>query len=154
MEHWKQIPTLNYFVSDLGRVKNSEGGFLGLHPSTNAGHLTCHLRKDGKRCQRKVHRLVYEAFVRPLKTGECVHHLDGNVENNTPSNLEAMSFGSHSHHHQIGSKNSFARLTENQVKVIKQALAEGVGRKVLAKQYNVHPSTIDNIKAGRSWAWL
>ncbi len=37
---------------------------------------------------RHEHRVVAERILgRPLKTGEVVHHIDGNVRNNNPENL-------------------------------------------------------------------
>lgn len=51
------------------------------------------------------HRLVMARHIgRPLNKGECVHHKDGNTQNNKIENLELMTTGSHTSFHQLGNK--------------------------------------------------
>lgn len=83
-EIWKQSVG-PYEVSNRGRVRR---GAHILKPSTmRAGHQQIGLTLDGKRVGWMVHRLVYQAFVGPLKEGLSVCHLDGDPANNTPANL-------------------------------------------------------------------
>lgn len=44
---------------------------------------------------RAVHRIVAEAWYRPLLEGEHVHHIDGDKKNNHPSNLRIMDASDH-----------------------------------------------------------
>ena len=45
---------------------------------------------------RHTHRIVAEKMIgRPLRTGEIVHHIDGNKRNNEPSNLMVMTQSEH-----------------------------------------------------------
>ncbi len=56
-----------------------------------------------KRNGRHEHRLVAEQTLgRPLKAGEIVHHIDGNIRNNDPSNLQVMTQAEHMRAHGLG----------------------------------------------------
>ena len=49
---------------------------------------------------RHMHRVVAEVKLgRPLQAGEIVHHIDGNILNNHPDNLEVTSQSRHVKHH-------------------------------------------------------
>src|SRR4051794_17995235 len=49
---------------------------------------------------RHQHRVVAELKLgRPLLSTEAVHHIDGNKHNNSPENLEVMTFSEHTKRH-------------------------------------------------------
>jgi hypothetical protein len=50
---------------------------------------------------RRTHRVIAELILgRPLSKGEVVHHIDGNVRNNDPANLQVFSsLGEHTAWH-------------------------------------------------------
>lgn len=55
-----------------------------------------------------------------------------------------------------GGRNPFAVLTKDDVRRIKQRLTtpyHGLGRE-LAKEFNVSPSCITDIRKGRAWSWI
>jgi hypothetical protein len=55
----------------------------------------------GKRHYEPEHRLVMEKFLgRKLSTEEQVHHIDGDILNNSPSNLQIVSRSEHMAIHQ------------------------------------------------------
>ena len=63
----------------------------------NGWYLTVNLKNNnGKRITKRIHRLVYEAFVGDIPKGFDVHHKDGNKQNNCVENLVAIS--EHEHH--------------------------------------------------------
>lgn len=53
---------------------------------------------------------------------------------------------------QTGQKNGNCRLSVGDVKMIKILLKKGCSQTELAKQYNVSPTHINNIKTGKRWA--
>jgi hypothetical protein len=50
-----------------------------------------------------------------------------------------------------GSKNNYAKLDEQKVLTIKQRIKDGDISALIAKDFEVHKSTIEYIKIGRSW---
>lgn len=50
------------------------------------------------------HRIVYEYFNGEIPDGYVVHHIDGNHNNNIPSNLQLLKIGEHSKLHNTGKK--------------------------------------------------
>lgn len=111
-EIWKEIEfCTNYLVSNKGRVKAKERNvpsrygmrlkreyMLGLRHNHN-GYLYTTLFIDGKRRNFFVHRLVAYAFIgHPADTKLEVNHIDGNKENNTPSNLEWVTSSQNTQH--------------------------------------------------------
>lgn len=105
-EVWKPVKGYEgkYEVSNMGRVKSlnyrNHGGIKILKPTVNhAGYLTVTLTLNYEKHKKRIHRLVYEAFVAPLplynpqKNGNLffeINHIDENKTNNTPSNLELV----------------------------------------------------------------
>jgi len=52
---------------------------------------------------RHEHRVVMEGIIgRPLGTDEIVHHIDEDILNNAPENLEILTRTEHMHRHGIG----------------------------------------------------
>lgn len=101
-EEWKDIKGYEgiYLISNFGRVlslyrfrSNGKQGYFQLtkmlKPSmTTTGYYKVDLKKDNKRENYKVHRLVAEYFVpNPYKL-DTVNHKDGNPLNNHFENLE------------------------------------------------------------------
>lgn len=97
MEIWQPIRGfyLLYEVSNKGRVKsyaknNRVGRILSQSTEklkhTNYKQVT--LVKNGKKYNRRLHRLVAEAFLENTENKPHVNHIDNNGENNDVSNLE------------------------------------------------------------------
>ena len=81
-----------YFVTVDGRVwtnsrKNGIERFMKLH-KTKDGYVSVGLKIGGVQRQKRVHRLVAEAFIGNPQNKPYVNHIDGNKTNNTVSNLE------------------------------------------------------------------
>src|SRR5207244_1451974 len=62
------------------------------------GHLRVHL-KDGMKGKNFFHRLIAHDVLGHDLSGRIVHHRDGNVDNNDPSNLEVMTQAEHASQH-------------------------------------------------------
>ena len=93
--------------------------------------------------------------------------IDGNKLNNSVANLEWSTYlGNLEHAYKTGlrravrpsevaGKNYKRKLTEQQVRDIKQLIAaKSLTLKQIANQYNVGRSTIGSIKSGRSWGCI
>lgn len=102
VEEWRDIPGWEgfYQVSDLGRVKSlthsveSRPGVVGIRSGrirnaslTKEGYPVLTLSKGKTRKTMRVHQLVLLAFIGPRQPGMEGCHNDGDVANNTPSNL-------------------------------------------------------------------
>lgn len=103
------------------------------------------------------HRIVYRKFKGLLKPNLQINHIDGNPKNNHPDNLEQITSSENVKHAILtnlipkGENSSSSILTENEVIHIKKLLTEGMSDIKIAKLYNVHRTTIYNIRMNRSW---
>ncbi len=93
----------DYHICDDGRVfstkvsprYNQNGDLRLVKPRTHpSGYLYIGLyigeRKQKRRLWRRVHRVVYEAFVGKIPKGLEIDHIDGNKHNNDITNLRAI----------------------------------------------------------------
>ena len=86
-EEWLQYNNTKYYVSNYGRVKNSETNHI-LTGTINKGYVMVHLTLNKKTKKVFVHRLVAKTFIPNPLNLPYVNHIDGNKENNLYSNLE------------------------------------------------------------------
>lgn len=171
-EFWKYVVNTNnrYLISNYGRLltlkyKGSNKPSI-MKPATNKkGYLHTLIVCNGKLKPVTIHRLVAETWINnPFKKLQVNHinfiRTDNRVENlewctpkeNTlhsyrngriimPTNAPAMR----------GSKNGCSKLNEQQVKEIRMKFKPRIyTREMLAKEYNVKPSTIKDVIL-RSW---
>ena len=106
------------------------------------------------------HRASYEAFVGKIPKGMYVCHACDNVACVNPNhlflgtqkqNLQDMANKGRSTR---GVKNPMAKLTEEQVKEIKQKFAVGKTDVELSMQFNISRSTIYGIRNRRLWSYI
>lgn len=165
-EIWKPIKNYEglYEVSNFGRVKSlaknrpgqsNEEMIKKLVKGSN-GYFHVSLYKSSKPETFSIHRLVIETFcgVSDLH----VNHKDGNKENNRVENLEYCTHWENVKHAIAtglrdgkGEKNIKAKLTEQQIKEIKEN-KDRLTKKELAKKYGVYWSTVYKIINGETWA--
>lgn len=172
MEVWKDIPGTNgiYQVSSLGNVRSidrivkhnyggtrtAKGRTLRLSKQTN-GYLACPVFYNGKEKRCNVHRLVMLAFVGESKL--TVNHINGNKQDNRLENLEYCTLSQNLKHAFKnglscidGERHPISKLSNEQARDILKSIQQGAKTTELAKKYNVVPSTISNLKHGRSYA--
>jgi len=112
------------------------------------GYSRVSLRRNGRTCDRKVHRLVLEAFIGPAPDGMQGCHNDGNPSNCELGNLRWDTIvGNHAdkwvHGTQThGGSHCWAKLSDEDVGTVRSEYASGVATKHLAKRFNVDVSTI------------
>lgn len=87
----------SYQIYSKGQVYSRKHMKFMTSSTDGRGHQFVQLDGDCK----KVHRLVYEAFVGPIKEGYDIHHIDKNKENQDPSNLLCLSHADHSWLHSL-----------------------------------------------------
>lgn len=94
-EEWKEVNGYEglYWISNLGRVKNSKGHILKQSHSRDQffgenPYLKVALWKNNRSKNFRVHRLVAEAFIGNPDGLPYVNHKDGNKTNNCVDNLE------------------------------------------------------------------
>jgi len=103
MEEWRDVKGYEgiYRVSNCGGlIHYRDGKWQSLSIKNRYGwYLTIRLFKDGKVETKRIHRLVYEAFVGEIPNGYAVHHKDFNRQNNRVENLEVLSKKEHTKKH-------------------------------------------------------
>jgi len=168
-ERWQPTKYQDYLVSNKGRVKS-----LKLHRGTHFrylsqtpdkdGYLTVSIYDNKKHYKPKVHKLVAEAFCRGRSEEKrWALHKDGNNQNNRATNIywgspadnvRDMHLHGNAKNWWTSEKNIARKLKLQSVKRIKRILKEDKTRGVqsrLAREYNVAPKTISDIKVGKSW---
>jgi hypothetical protein len=166
MEIFKEIPNYSaYHISNHGNIKTFNWKNCGkeaiLKPALDAnGYLRTVLKRDdGKYSTIKVHRLVASAFLGDIDNFE-INHKDGIKHNNKVENLEIVTHAENIKHafknnlqSNVGGKNPFSKLTEDQVIQIRSKFKKHVyTRQMLATEYNVTIACIKDILIKRTWA--
>jgi hypothetical protein len=176
-EIWKPVVGYEgcYSVSSFGRVRSEARRILHPHSGSkslptrvikpgiaSSGYPLVVLNKNGKRKSALVHQLVLEAFVgaRPEAAEAC--HVDGDRTNTALANLRWDSRSGniadarrHGTHFEIqphrGESHGMAKLTEEQVRDIRQRRAAGESTALIAESLGMNCSHIAGIVAKRRW---
>lgn len=89
----------NYFVSNLGRFKNSKGVIMEDYKPHHSGYIYLRVNKE----KYALHRLVAFAFIENPHNKPVVNHIDGCKTNNCVSNLEWCTIQENNqHNHNAG----------------------------------------------------
>jgi hypothetical protein len=118
------------------------------------GYLTV----DGKRMA--AHRFSYLLNVGYIPFKMCILH---SCDNPKCVNFDHLSVGTNAdnirdkvtknrQYRPVGEKHPRSKLTENQVRDIKNKINLGIKQIYIAKEYKVNEATISDIKIGRSWS--
>ncbi len=95
-----------YYVSNLGRFKNSYGQIMDNYKVNENGYIRVYIYKK----TIALHRLIALTFLDNPKNKLTVNHIDGNKLNNKVDNLEfATNQEQQIHKHSIGLGNNFTR---------------------------------------------
>lgn len=170
-ERWLPIAGYegSYDVSDRGRVRSH----LTSSPRPcakvdgNADHILRPCRRYGYQrvllCRgdikkdMAVHPLVLAAFVGPRPDGMVTRHLNGIRHDNRLENLAWGTPKENSHdtllhgHDNRGERCGTHRLTENDVRLIRDGVASGIPQRHYVKLYKVDPTTISTVVLRKTW---
>lgn len=172
-EIWKSISDFpGYEVSSWGRIRSfwkiigrgitikadMPQRVMKTNIATN-GYPQIILRKDGKKYTKTAHRFVLETFVSSCPEGMEARHKDGVRSNPDLTNLcwgtkseNQLDSVIHGTHIDIsGEKNPSVKLTDIQVKEIKNKLKLGFTLAELGREYRVTYQTILAIAHGKTW---
>lgn len=90
MPRWRTIPSVpSYEASSDGQIRRGKRVLAQfVHASTRGEYMRVQVWIDGKVANRRVNRLVCEAFHGAPTEGDQARHLDGNFRNNAARNLD------------------------------------------------------------------
>lgn len=163
VEEWKKWSCngLEYLVSNTGRIIGTYRKREILQRLNEDGYCVVSVGNLKNRVVKRVHRIVAEVFVNGMEEFMEVNHKDFNRTNNNYNNLEWITHreniaystlaGNMSSDKRRGSKNGRAILNEEKVREIKEMIKCEKSNRKIAKKYNVHDSTIWNIRVGNTW---
>lgn len=110
-EIWKNIKINdkeldNYFVSNLGRFKNSKGIIMENYKPHHSGYIYVRVNKN----KYALHRLIASTFIENQEEKMVVNHIDGCKTNNSVTNLEWCTTKENiQHSHNVGLIKTFTR---------------------------------------------
>lgn len=148
-----------YLISDCGKVYSLRSKrFMKIH-NDRKGYEVVGLSRDKVDFNKKVHRLVYEAFKGKIPDGLQINHINCIKDDNRLHNLEVVTPLENVRH---ALKNNLkpvmacenhasAKLKNKDVRVIKTLLKEGFRTKEIAKMFKVRDAYIRDIRGGRTW---
>jgi transposase len=148
-EEWRPIPHfLHYEVSNRGRIRR-RGSSKALSPAkTSDGYRRVKLYRGGAHRVRRLHRLVYEAFVSVLHAGEVVIHKNGDPNDARVENLARIPL-SKVPRKRTGPPRGL-KLDDGAVLRIRAKRAGGARVNELAKEFGVTKACISSICVGVS----
>lgn len=162
-EEWSMVRGWPYVISNHGRIarytpaQGTSKGKLMRTRVTSEGYERVCLSRDGERWYVKVHRLVADAFIGPCPPGHQINHKDGDKLNNHADNLEWATQAQNMRHaaetglRPRGEEIRQAKLKGEEVKAIREKLAQGVAPKILAEEYNIDASVVRKIGNRQIW---
>lgn len=156
----KAVGFTGYYITATGSVWTTRRGRLRkMRPaiSQDGYPQTVLYDASGRRVSVKVHRLVAEAFIGTRPAGADIRHLDGDMLNNSPSNLAYGTRMENIHdslrlgRHQYGERSGFAKLTNIDVQWMRVYHRMGFIPRVLGEVFGVGTRPAWCAVTGRTW---
>lgn len=98
MEEWKQIDDTQFYISNMGRIKNIETGRILESQLNPKGYLVTRVTINREKRNFKPHRLVAKYFIPNPENKEQVNHINGVKTDNRLENLEWCTNYENAHH--------------------------------------------------------
>jgi hypothetical protein len=148
-EIWKQIVIENnhiscnktYFVSNLGRFKNTRGIIMDNYKVNDNGYIRVYIYNK----TYALHRLIALTFIQNPNNNQQVNHIDGNKTNNCSVNLEwVTNKENQKHKFKIGLGHNFTRKI-GQYNFTGELIKEYNSIVLASKQIGINKSTISGV---------
>jgi len=174
-ERWCQVPAeldtigKTYHFSDYGRLKSvdkqTEKETLLKGSNTVQGYTQINVRFKNKTSKGfYVHKIIADKWLEKGRDDQTfVIHIDRNKKNNHYSNLKWMSLQElTAFKAEVGTyltknrkRNANYKMNPTLVRLLRKKLAEGkTKKKVIAKQFGISESHIEDIIKGKAWGWV
>lgn len=149
----------NYHVTSDGEILGTTGKVL--KPYVNKLNGYCYIMvvyKDGSRTTHRVHVLVAKHFINNPEMKPQVNHIDGNKQNNHPSNLEWNTASENLLHKTrvlgkcTGESHYKACVTKDQVVEICEMMMRGIRNVDISRKLGVTIDTVNHIRTKASWS--
>lgn len=176
-EEWKDVKGFEglFQVSNTGKFFSKRSGRILKQHTASSGYVQVTTKIGGREGVHKcfkMHREVANCFLgEPSKDKKewakesyygvsPVNHIDGDKQNNHYTNLEWSTGIENNTHYleELGGKGRVnkvrhpdTKLTDSQVREIREYSELGLSQRVIAKKYNVSRSSINNAVNGYRW---
>lgn len=170
---WRIINGTDYMIDRTGRVRSlprlvvrKDGTTARLQDRIlksrvdHYGYMAVILCVHGKHLTRKIHHLVLETFIGSAPAGHQAAHNDGDKTNNRLENLRWATPKDNSAdkiaHGTLcwGVGHGRAKLSEADVKQIRELLIQRIPHGVIAQRFGIHVNHVGRIKSGERWGRL
>ena len=166
MEIWKEVKGFEneYEISNLGNLRSKDRFVKHYIEGVNRfykgqskkfrfdkdGYCKCNLKKDSKRFDFRVHRLVAEAFIENKGLNKIVNHINGIKTDNRVENLEWCSVRENVIH---AVKIGLIKTKLDDIDALKIHSSK-LSNRQLAKEYNIDSTIIWRIKNKKAYKHL
>jgi hypothetical protein len=161
----KQYQQTNYYLNEKGEIFSKNSGELRKLATTinNKGYECITIYMDQKKVTKKLHRMLLETFKPTEDKSLQSNHIDGIKTNNNIDNLEWVTASRNMEHSyelnlrepRKGEKNCGAKLTEIQVKQLKDLHMTGqYKQRELAEIFLISDSQVSRIVNNNQWKHL
>lgn len=146
---------------ELGQVTGPSGKPYTVTDPGRYITLGLPLRDDMPRGRVMAHRVLWESVNGPLPADQVINHLDGDKQNNRPSNLEGVSQSGNMLHafatglkqpHPRGEGHFNVTLTADAAAEIYERWAAGAAQTALAREFGVGKNVVWRLVNGLTWS--
>lgn len=141
-----------YSISKEGVVLGVKGAPLTQSLNVD-GYPVVYMRKNGKNCCKRVHRLLATAFIPNPNNYPVVNHKDGNKENYSLDNLEWCTIKENVEHAKnvLRVMKGNRTFSEDDIHVVCKLLQDGLSNKRIHEITNVTIDVIVKVRKGHAW---
>lgn len=158
-EIWMPVPGTKYRASNFGRIKGPRK--ILKEKKTWNGYRTVTVLYGKKPKEKKIHRLVAQAFFKHYSERLQVNHMDGDKTNNMLNNLEMVTPLENMRHgiatgliDNRGENCKTSVLDNGKVLTIRGLFERGASKNSLSKMYGVTRKTIRDIVERKTWSHI